>query len=149
LGLKVLDENMQSCNGGTMAWALDKWVSVKGTISICSRGLHMTYDLSGWKGNRVFIGETAKIFEKEGDKVVCGRMRLLRELTPAEVKRYEEAIAPEVKRYEEAIAPEVKRYEEAAAAEYKRHEEATAAEDKRHNEAIQVVLAAMLEAPKQ
>ena len=127
LGLKVLDENMQSCNGGTMAWALDKWVSVKGTISICHNGLHMTYEPNKWNGTRVFIAETPKVFEVEGDKVVCGRLRLLRELSPAAWKAYDEAKATAWKAYDEAKATAEKAY----------------------NKAIQAVLAGMLEAPKQ
>jgi len=126
LGLKVLDENMQSCNGGEMQWRLRKWVSVRGTISMCSKGLHLTYVPNKWKGSRVFIAETPKVFEAEDDKVVCRRLRLLRELSPAALKAYNEAEATAEKAYNKATATAWKAYNEATATALKAYAEAEA-----------------------
>lgn len=67
LFMKVLDENMQSCNGGKQQWQLGKRVTVKGEISMCSKGLHLTLQPTSWRGTRVFIAEASKVYDSRQD----------------------------------------------------------------------------------
>jgi len=112
--LKMLDKNMQSCNGGTYQWQLGKRVTVKGEIVMCTNGIHLTLHPQAWQGSRVFIAETNKVydFQKDGFKAVCRSAKLLMELSPEQLEIYAEGEEPLSKAYEEGRAPLLKAYEE-------------------------------------
>jgi hypothetical protein len=93
---------MQSCNGGTQEWELNKWYTAQGKIVMCSNGFHLTLNPKTWTGKRVFIAETPKVCEIQPDKVVVRRVRLLRELTPQLLETYEKAKAQLLETYENA-----------------------------------------------
>jgi hypothetical protein len=113
LGLKVLDANMKSCNGGKQSWKLGKTYRAKGRLELCSNGYHLTFVPKDWEGSRVFLAEASEVGKIEWNKFVCRSVQLLKELSNEELASYDEAIATERKRYDEAIAPEEKRYDEA------------------------------------
>ena len=100
LFLKVLDADMQSCNGGKMRWKLYKWKQVLGDLEICSRGLHLTTEPSKWNGRRIFIAETEKVYGRSEDKRLCRRVRLLKELSPKELTWYGAKLKPIDEDYE-------------------------------------------------
>lgn len=79
LMLKVLDENMKSCNGGSMQFEVGKRYTVKGDIRMCQHGFHLTFQPKNWRGSRVFIAETSKIYDftTDGMKAVCQNIKLL------------------------------------------------------------------------
>jgi hypothetical protein len=128
LFLKVLDLNMDSCNGGSMKWTLGKKITVKRQIKICQKGIHLTLNPKSWKGNRIFIAETIKVYEfqEEGMKAVCRTATLLMELSPSLLKTYEEGCAQFLKTYEEGCAQLWKTYEEGCAQLLKTYEEGCA-----------------------
>ena len=88
LGLKLLDENMQSCNGGSFQWELDKQYEIEGEIEIYKSGFHFTFQLDEWKGSRLFICETPEVINKQIDKIVCRKIRLIKELILEERESY-------------------------------------------------------------
>lgn len=113
LALKCLNEKMRSCNNGKQAWTLGKKYIVKGKLVICVNGFHLTFNPEEWKGNRIFIAEASEIGTMQKDKFVCRSVKLVKELSKAELNSYDEAIAPAEKAYDEAIAPARKAYYEA------------------------------------
>ena len=114
LFLKVLDSNMNSCNGGSMKWTLTKNITVKGKIKICKNGIHLTLDPKSWSGKRIFIAQTNKVydFQEDGIKAVCRTAKLLLELSPNQLKTYDEGRAPLWKTYNEGCAQLLKTYKE-------------------------------------
>ena len=128
LFLKVLNNEMESCNGGTQTWQLNKKVSVKGKIEMCQNGIHLTLKPTQWKGTRVFIAETKKVyaFQQDEMKAVCRTAKLLLELSPSQLKTYEEGRAQLLKTYEEGRAQLLKTYEEGRAQLWKTYEEGRA-----------------------
>jgi len=111
----MLDDQMCSCNGGILAWQLNKWFTVPGKIIPCRNGLHLTLDPRGWQGSRVFIAETPKTYNHDESKIVARKARLLHELTVAELEAYEKVRAPAWKAYKKAEAPAWKAYDKAGA----------------------------------
>ena len=72
LGLKLLDENMRSCNSGKkQSWKLGKKYRVKGKLVICQNGYHLTFHPERWNGTRVFLLPTRFVC------VACTSMRRL------------------------------------------------------------------------
>ncbi len=133
--LKLLDENMESCNGGKQVWKLNEWVKVKGEIVMCENGIHLTLNPSCWRGARIFVAETSKVFDEDEDKAVCREARILYEFSKDDLKAYEEVEAPALKAYEEAKAPAWKAYEEVEAPAWKAYEEVEAQALKAYEEA--------------
>lgn len=103
LYFKVLNGNMESCNGGTQKWQINKRVTVKGKTEMCKHGIHLTLQPTAWQGSRVFIAETstARDFQEDGMKIVCQSATLLMELPSLLLKAYEEGEAPFLKAYKE------------------------------------------------
>ena len=126
LALKKLNQNMESCNGGSMRWQLGETVTVKGKIQMCSRGIHLTFEPSDWRGSRVFIAETFEVVDAQGNKIVCRSAKLLLELSPSLLKAYEEGQASLLKAYLEGNASLWKAYEEGNAPLWKAYEEGKA-----------------------
>jgi hypothetical protein len=103
LFLKLLNDNMQSCNGGNQKWTLNQKVTSKGPLEMCQNGIHVTLQPHSWKGSRVFIAKVQGIadFWSEGMKAVCRSATLLKELAPKLLKAYEEGEASLLKAYKE------------------------------------------------
>jgi hypothetical protein len=88
---KVLVDG-KSCHGGDLKWSLPKkvngkwiagdWHEVKGEISICSSGIHLTSERFNWYkwGCTAYEAEAEDIKSWEGNKCVCRRARLLKEI---------------------------------------------------------------------
>ena len=135
LALKVLNEEMYSCNSGKQAWKLGKTYRVKGKLVICSNGYHLTYFPEEWNGTRVFLAEATGIGESQRDKFVCRTVRLIKELSKTELSAYQEAKATAEKAYQEAKATAGKAYQEATAPAGKAYQEAKATAGKAYQEA--------------
>ena len=103
LGLKLLDENMQSCNGGSFQWELDKWYEIEGEINICESGFHFTLLPGIWEGVRLFICETPKVLDEQIDESVCRKIRLVKELSLEERESYEKTILSASEIYNKTI----------------------------------------------
>ena len=112
-GLKCLDADMRSCNGGSLQWQIDKWYNVKGKIKLCKNGIHLTFQPKRWQGSRVFLAETPKVYISETDKFVCRKARLIRELSSLELEAYKKAEAQALEAYEKAEAQALEAYEKA------------------------------------
>jgi len=112
-GLKCLDAEMCSCNGGLMKWKLNKWFTVKGKIELCDNGLHLTFQPEKWNGTRIFICETPKIYEISEDKSVCRKMRLLKELSKEELEAYEKVEQQALEAYKKVEQPAWEAYKKA------------------------------------
>ena len=123
LALKILDQEMNSCNGGNLHYELNKLYTIKGQIKICQNGIHLTYRPNKWEGTRIFIAETRTKIEEEDDKFVCRSAKLLKELTPEQLKKYKEGKASLWKTYEEGEAPLWKTYKEGKALLWKTYKE--------------------------
>jgi hypothetical protein len=129
--LKCLGVNMESCNGGKQQYILNKCYSVKGGIKLCENGFHLTYQPESWKGSRVFVAQTPKVFEKQDDKMVCQKVRLLRELTPemlAEYRKVEQQALAEYRKVEQPALAEYRKVKQQALAEYRKVEQQALAE---------------------
>jgi hypothetical protein len=100
LALKVLDENMRSCNNGKQSWKLDKTYRVKGKLAICSNGYHLTFYPEEWQGTRVFLAKASEIGEQQRDKFVCRSVKLIKELSKEELADYEAKRQPLYADYE-------------------------------------------------
>jgi hypothetical protein len=88
LALKVLDENMRSCNNGDQAWKLGKKYRVKGKLVLCSNGFHLTFFPEEWTGTRVFLAEASEIGDMQRDKFVCRSVKLIKEFSKEELADY-------------------------------------------------------------
>ena len=88
LALKILDENMRSCNNGKQSWKLGKTYRAKGKLVICSNGYHLTFYPEEWQGTRVFLAEASGIGEQQRDKFVCRSVKLIKELSKEELADY-------------------------------------------------------------
>src|SRR5208337_5010138 len=75
---------MQSCNGGTQIWELNRWYEATGELKLCKSGYHLTYYPELWKGTRVFLAEATEIGQIDTDKFVCRKIQLLKELSAVE-----------------------------------------------------------------
>ena len=117
LGLKVLDENMRSCNGDHLTFKPQEWFT---------------------QNNRVFLAEAeaSEVGEQQRDKFVCRSVKLLKELTSIELARYAEAIAPVENAYYESVETAEKAYAEAVATARKDFDEATETAENAFDEAI-------------
>ena len=90
-GYKGLDEDMNAILGDGMHYELGKWYEVDGKIKPCKNGFHFCkkledthryYDLFH---SRLFeIEADGKIMEASNTKMVCSRIRLVREILPEE-----------------------------------------------------------------
>ena len=99
---KVLVDG-RSCHGGNMVWSLPKgrragrWHAHDGDLVPCSSGLHLKKDYVKWlkAGCESYEAEAdGEIVERDDDKVVCKRVRLLRRVTvPVWWNRVEEFVA--------------------------------------------------------
>ncbi len=121
--LKVLDDKMCACNGGSMKYELNKWYEVKGEIRLCEHGFHLTYQPNNWQGKRVFIAQTRKILAESNDKMACRQIRLLKELTPQMLAEYEKVRQQAWAEYKKVRQPAWAEYEKVrqqAWAEYKK-----------------------------
>jgi hypothetical protein len=156
LALKILDQEMNSCNGGNLHYELNKLYTIKGQIKICQNGIHLTYRPDKWEGTRIFIAETRTKIEEEDDKFVCRSAKLLKELTPEQLKKYKEGKASLLntyeegeaslwKTYEEGKAPLLKTYEEGKAPLWKTYKEGKAPLWKTYEEEIQKILKSFLD----
>ena len=90
---KILSQDGHSINGGNLQWSLPhkdgrKWISgewheVQGTLKPCESGLHLAKDpWNTWYrwDARVFVAEHEGECIDHGDKFICQKVRLLREL---------------------------------------------------------------------
>lgn len=94
---KILNQNMQSCNGGKFVWKLHKWQKVRGRLKICERGLHLTVAPEQWhhsQTDRIFVAEAKEIAEWQLDKCVCRSVRLLAEVPQTLWDAYHKQIQP-------------------------------------------------------
>ena len=86
--------NGRSFHGGNMEWSLPngnnpgEWHKVGGTLSICSRGLHLTCEPAKWfaVGAEIYEAEYRGDAQAEGDKIAVAECRLIRKLTNAEAE---------------------------------------------------------------
>ena len=90
---KILSQDGHSVNGGNLQWSLPrkdgkrwipgKWHEVQGKLEACKSGLHLAIDPWNtwyrWHA-RVFVAEHEGEYIDHGDKFVCQKVRLLREL---------------------------------------------------------------------
>uniref|UniRef100_A0A6M3KLK4 Uncharacterized protein n=2 Tax=viral metagenome TaxID=1070528 RepID=A0A6M3KLK4_9ZZZZ len=82
----------KSCHGGKLQWSLPRkeegkwipgnWHKIKGNLSICNKGLHLTKEPYRWYkwGCTCYLAETKQIYNWRGDKCVCNPARLLEEI---------------------------------------------------------------------
>jgi len=90
---KILSRDGHSIHGGNLQWSLPhkdgrKWISgewheVQGTLKPCESGLHLAKDpWNTWYrwDARVFVAEHEGECIDHGDKFICQKVRLLREL---------------------------------------------------------------------
>ena len=80
---KVLDKDMNSCDGGTHHWAIGEWYSVP-EVQACRSGFHLTTNpWGGWyrPGRRVFVAEGDVAEISRDDKVACYSARITKEVT--------------------------------------------------------------------
>ena len=92
LAYKVLEQNFQSCNGGTFDWrgylpgdtTPGPWLPEIKDCQMCETGYHFTLDPLIWPGCVVFLAEVKESFTKSA-KQVFGTGRLLKRLWPGEV----------------------------------------------------------------
>ena len=90
---KILSQDGHSINGGNLQWSLPRkdgrkwipgeWHEFVGELRPCKSGLHLTIDpWNTWYrwGARVFVAEHGGECIDHGDKIVCRKARLLREL---------------------------------------------------------------------
>ena len=90
-GYKALSPNMAAIYGNGMTYELGKWYEVDGEIKPCENGFHFCrklediqeyYDLFH---SRLFeIEADGKIMEASNTKMVCSKIRLVREILPEE-----------------------------------------------------------------
>ena len=86
--------NGRSFHGGNMGWSLPngkkpgEWHKIGGTLSICSRGLHLTCEPAKWfaVGAEIYEAEYRGDAQAEGDKIAVAECRLIRKLTNAEAE---------------------------------------------------------------
>ena len=88
-GYKALSPNMATIYGNGMTYELGKWYEVDGEIKPCKNGFHFCrklediqeyYDLFH---SRLFeIEADGKIMEASNTKMVCSKIRLVREILP-------------------------------------------------------------------
>jgi hypothetical protein len=85
---KVL-RGMQSCNGGSHSWVLGKKYAVRGKLSMCSAGFHLTTNPQSWleQGCRVYFAEAFGIEAWKDDKCVCRSVRLLKNQDPEGISK--------------------------------------------------------------
>ena len=91
-GYKALDEDMKAIFGDGMHYELGKWYEVDGKIKPCKNGFHFCRKLEDIHGyydlfhSRLFeIEADGKIMEAcDATKMVCSRIRLVREILPEE-----------------------------------------------------------------
>jgi hypothetical protein len=103
--IKVLNDNMQACNGGNKQYQPGKTHTAKGEIRICSNGLHLTYRPRLWKGTRWFIAKTPKVYTAKKDKMVCRKITLLCELPKPARDAYNAAEETTNDAYNAALKP--------------------------------------------
>ena len=107
LGLKVLDDQMRSCNGGIHSWSLGVKYEHEGRLVLGRCGFHLTYRPDMFRGTRVFLAEASEV--KSGsilgtlNSFVCRSVTLLRELSAAELRAYNNAISSANKNYNETV----------------------------------------------
>ncbi|HUX17797.1 MAG TPA: hypothetical protein VMV63_01240 [Acidithiobacillus sp.] len=90
---KILSRDGHSINGGDLQWSLPRkdgrkwipgdWHEVVGELKPCESGLHLAKDpWNRWYrwGARAFVAEHDGECVDHGDKIVCRKARLLREL---------------------------------------------------------------------
>lgn len=97
---KVVSAEGKSLHGGDLQWSLPTkrkkggWHEVKGALSMCNRGLHLTREPINWckKDSRVFEAEYRGeiVEESDSDKVCVRKARLLREVPWSEFQVWSE-----------------------------------------------------------
>ena len=87
LAYKVLGEKRQAHHGGTGAWPAPNgkpggWVTVKGALVPCQRGLHLCErdDLIHWLGPTIWVAEYEGDPIRHKNKIVVGKARLVERL---------------------------------------------------------------------
>ena len=90
-GYKGLDEDMVAIHGDEMQYELEKWYEVDGKIKPCENGFHFCKKLEDthWYYNlfesRLFeIEADGEVMEAGDTKMVCSKIRLVREILPEE-----------------------------------------------------------------
>ena len=90
-GYKALDEDMNAIHGDEMQYELEKWYEVDGEIKPCENGFHFCKKLEDthWYYNlfesRLFEIEADEEVMEAGDtKMVCSKIRPVREILPEE-----------------------------------------------------------------
>ena len=90
-GYKALSPNMAAIYGNGMTYELGKWYEVDGEIKPCENGFHFCRKLEDthryynlFKSRLFEIEADGKIMEASNTKMVCSRIRLLREILPEE-----------------------------------------------------------------
>ena len=90
-GYKALDEDMNAILGNGMHYELGKWYEVDGKIKPCKNGFHFCRKLEDthryynlFKSRLFEIEADGKIMEASNTKMVCSKIRLVREILPEE-----------------------------------------------------------------
>ena len=92
-GYKALDEDMKAIFGDGMHYEIGKWYEVDGEIKPCENGFHFCRKLEDthryynlFKSRLFEIEADRKIMEASNTKMVCSKIRLVREILPKEWK---------------------------------------------------------------
>ena len=90
-GYKALSPNMATIYGNGMTYELGKWYEVDGEIEPCENGFHFCRKLEDthryynlFKSRLFEIEADGKIMEASNTKMVCSKIRLVREILPEE-----------------------------------------------------------------
>ena len=90
-GYKALDEDMKAIFGDGMHYEIGKWYEVDGEIKPCENGFHFCRKLEDthryynlFKSRLFEIEADRKIMEASNTKMVCSKIRLVREILPEE-----------------------------------------------------------------
>lgn len=94
-GYKGLNENMVATHGNWMQYEIGKWYEIDGKIEPCCHGFHFCKTIEDVTRFYPLLGNT-RLFEVEadgemidiGEKVVCSRIRLIREVPQQEILSY-------------------------------------------------------------
>ncbi len=93
-GYKALDQDMRATYGNNMQYELGKNYSVYGEVIPCMNGFHFCkkieylncyYDITG---SRIFEVEADGIIRQDEIKYVAEKIKLVRELSKEEIKKY-------------------------------------------------------------
>lgn len=93
-GYKALDMEMKAVNGNGMQYEMGRLYSVEGEVIPCKNGFHFCKSIEEINGyyniadSKIFEVEAYGQVIKHGNKYVAEKIRLRREFTKEEIKRY-------------------------------------------------------------